>query len=61
MSAPVAARVDGAVGILELARPDKFNCLSIAAWRFIGESLASGNLWEHWRLYGIVSSVVLIV
>lgn len=40
MSAPVVARVDGAVGILELARPDKFNCLSIAAWRVIGESLA---------------------
>lgn len=40
VSAPVSARVDGAVGILELARPDKFNCLSMAAWGLIGESLA---------------------
>ncbi|MDT0496191.1 enoyl-CoA hydratase/isomerase family protein [Algiphilus sp. W345] len=41
MSAPVLVSADGAVGILELARPDKFNCLSMATWRLIGESLAS--------------------
>lgn len=40
MSAPVLASVQGAVGVLELSRPDKFNCLSMAAWGLIGESLS---------------------
>lgn len=29
MSEPVKAIVEGGVGIIELARPDKFNCLSL--------------------------------
>lgn len=37
----VAVRREGAVGIIELARPDKFNCLSTAVWRSIGKALAS--------------------
>lgn len=28
MSAPVAASVEGAVGVIELSRPEKFNCIS---------------------------------
>ncbi|MGB0956686.1 MAG: enoyl-CoA hydratase/isomerase family protein [Panacagrimonas sp.] len=40
MSAPLLVRRQGAVGILELARPDKFNCLSMAAWGAISTALA---------------------
>lgn len=29
MSVPVNVRVEGSIGIIELARPDKFNCLSL--------------------------------
>lgn len=41
MSAPIFASLDGVVGIIELARPEKFNCLSQAAWRAIDEARAS--------------------
>lgn len=41
MSAPIVASLDGVVGIIELARPEKFNCLSQAAWREIDEAHAS--------------------
>lgn len=40
MSAPLIVRREGAVGILELARPEKFNCLSIAVWQAIAAALA---------------------
>lgn len=40
MSDPVAVRTEGAVGIVELARPEKFNCLSMAAWAAIGAALS---------------------
>jgi enoyl-CoA hydratase/carnithine racemase len=32
---PVSITVDAQVGIIELARPDKFNCLSSQAWELI--------------------------
>ena len=35
MSEPVHITVKGRVGIIELARPDKFNCLSQQAWELI--------------------------
>ena len=38
---PLIVRREGAVGILELARPDKFNCLSMAVWQRIGEALSA--------------------
>ena len=38
-SEPLIARREGAVGVLELARPEKFNCLSLAVWRSIGTAL----------------------
>ena len=40
MSEAVSVRVEAGVGILELARPEKFNCLSMAAWGAIGAALA---------------------
>lgn len=39
MSKPLIVRREGAVGVLELARPEKFNCLSMAVWQAIGEAL----------------------
>lgn len=39
MSTPLMVRREGAVGILELARPEKFNCLSMAVWQAIGAAL----------------------
>jgi enoyl-CoA hydratase len=36
---PVAVSVDGGVGIVELARPEKFNCLAMAVHRAIGAAL----------------------
>ncbi|WP_420466469.1 enoyl-CoA hydratase/isomerase family protein [Panacagrimonas sp.] len=39
MSEAVSVRVEAGVGILELARPEKFNCLSMAAWGAIGAAL----------------------
>ena len=41
MTAPIVASIDGAVGVIELARPEKFNCLSQAAWREIDQARAS--------------------
>jgi enoyl-CoA hydratase len=38
-AAPVLAIRDGTVGIVELARPDKFNCLSLAVHRGIAAAL----------------------
>jgi enoyl-CoA hydratase len=38
-TSPVLVTVDGAVGIVELARPDKFNCLSLAVHRAIGAAI----------------------
>ncbi len=35
MSEPIVVSVDRDVGIIELARPDKFNCLSSRAWDLI--------------------------
>ncbi len=35
MSEPVIVTIEGRVGIIELARPDKFNCLSKRAWELI--------------------------
>jgi len=40
MSEAVSIRIEAGVGILELARPEKFNCLSMAAWGAIGAALA---------------------
>lgn len=40
MSSPVKARLEGRVGIIELSRPEKFNCLSQAVWEGIGQSLS---------------------
>ncbi len=39
MSEPISVRVESGVGIIELARPEKFNCLSMAAWEAIGSAL----------------------
>ena len=41
MSGPVVASIDGAVGVIELARPEKFNCLSQEAWAQIDRARAS--------------------
>lgn len=41
MSDPVAASIDGTVGVIELARPDKFNCLSPQTWQQIDQTRAS--------------------
>ncbi|HEV7915331.1 MAG TPA: enoyl-CoA hydratase/isomerase family protein [Albitalea sp.] len=38
-ASPVQASRAGAVGVIELARPDKFNCLSMAAFRGIEAAL----------------------
>ena len=35
MSEPVVVSIENRVGIIELARPDKFNCLSLEAWQMI--------------------------
>ncbi|MEM8974397.1 MAG: enoyl-CoA hydratase/isomerase family protein [Pseudomonadota bacterium] len=35
MSEPVIITVEDRVGVIELARPDKFNCLSRSAWELI--------------------------
>jgi enoyl-CoA hydratase/carnithine racemase len=35
MSEPVLSMTDGRVGIIELSRPEKFNCLSLRAWELI--------------------------
>lgn len=40
MSGILNVRVDKGVGVLELARPEKFNCLSMAAWDAIGSALS---------------------
>ena len=40
MSEPVVASVSQGVGIIELARPDKFNCLSMRAWALIDAARA---------------------
>lgn len=40
MSEIVSVRIETGVGILELARPEKSNCLSMAAWDAIGSALA---------------------
>lgn len=37
---PVKTRREGGVGIIELSRPEKFNCLSQAVWEGIGAALA---------------------
>lgn len=36
---PVATQQDGGVGIIELARPDKFNCLSLEVYQGLGAAL----------------------
>jgi len=36
MSSPVTVSIDGNVGIIELARPEKFNCLSLEVHEHIG-------------------------
>ncbi len=36
---PVATQQDGGVGIIELARPDKFNCLSLEVCQGLGAAL----------------------
>lgn len=41
MTGPVVARTDGSVGVIELARPEKFNCLSQAAWLEIDQARAA--------------------
>ena len=38
MSEPVNALKESNVGIIELARPDKFNCLSTRTWQMIGQA-----------------------
>ena len=40
MSEPVKISIEGRVGIVELARPDKFNCLSRRAWEAISDARA---------------------
>jgi len=35
MNSPVIATVEGRIGVIELANPDKFNCLSSETWRAI--------------------------
>lgn len=40
MSNPVLATVDDTVGVIELSRPDKFNCLSSQAWTLIDQARA---------------------
>ena len=35
MSDPVVVSIENHVGIIELARPEKFNCLSLNAWQMI--------------------------
>lgn len=39
VSSPVQTRREGRVGIIELSRPEKFNCLSQAVWESIGKAL----------------------
>lgn len=39
VSSSVQARREGGVGIIELSRPEKFNCLSQAVWEAIGTTL----------------------
>ncbi len=38
MGEPVAIAIEARVGIIELARPEKFNCLSSHAWELIDEA-----------------------
>ena len=38
MSEPVVVSVQGRVGVIELARPDKFNCMSSRAWTLIDQA-----------------------
>lgn len=38
MGEPVTQRIEGRVGIITLARPEKFNCLSSRAWALIDEA-----------------------
>ncbi len=40
MSGPVNVSKDGSIGIIELARPDKFNCLSVAVHEAISQARA---------------------
>ena len=40
MSAPVAVITQGSVGIIELARPEKFNCLSLEVHECISSARA---------------------
>lgn len=40
MSAPVAVTIEGSVGIIELARPEKFNCLSLKVHECISSARA---------------------
>ena len=40
MSAPVAVTIEGSVGIIELARPEKFNCLSLKVHECISNARA---------------------
>lgn len=41
MTGSVVASMDGPVGVIELARPEKFNCLSQAAWLKIDQARAA--------------------
>ncbi|MBC7286066.1 enoyl-CoA hydratase/isomerase family protein [Hoeflea sp.] len=41
MSDPVAVSIEGSVGIIELARPEKFNCLSLEVHECISNARAS--------------------
>ena len=40
MTSPVTANVDGNVGIIELSRPERFNCLSLEAHQLIDTARA---------------------
>ncbi|MGI9478785.1 MAG: enoyl-CoA hydratase/isomerase family protein [Hyphomicrobiaceae bacterium] len=38
MHEPVLTRIEERIGVVELARPDKFNCLSMRAWELIDDA-----------------------
>ena len=49
MHEPVLTRIDERIGVIELARPDKFNCLSMRAWELIDDARTAFEADDHLR------------
>jgi len=50
MSEPVVTTIEGRVGVIELARPEKFNCLSMRAWQLIENARAAFEMDTNVRV-----------